>query len=99
MEWLRTTELSVPVYVGEEHHRFDPHYDTVHIFEWLGHSITKLIIEGEGLAQIHAAQEYGLAICEAAGVEPFYRSTIGQREYDAYQRYLAGTIDDSWLEG
>lgn len=95
---IRHKELSVPVYVGDEKCLFDPHYDTVHLFRWLGHSITKVIIEGEGLAQIHAAIEYGEAICEAAGVEPFERTTIGKREYDQYLKYQASIVDDTWLE-
>lgn len=98
MEWLRQNEISIPVEIGDQEFLFDPHYDTVHIFSWLGHSIIKLIVEGGGLAQIHCPDSYGYDLAERAEVEPFMRTTIGQREYEAYKRYLTSVVDDSWLE-
>ena len=95
---VRHNEISVPVYLGDEKCLFDPHYDTVHLFRWLGHSITKIIMEGEGLMQVHADISYGEAIAEAAEVVPYERQTIGKREYSKYLEYMEDLVDDSWLD-
>ena len=70
MEWLRQNEVSIPVEIGDQEFLFDPHYDTVHIFSWLGHSIIKLIVEGEGLAQ--RLVDYEVALGRQVG-DPFVR--------------------------
>lgn len=96
MDRVRRNEVSVPLNIGEETILFDPHYDTVQVFRWLGHSIIRLITD-EGLAQIHLTQEMGERVAKAAGCEIFYREEIGEREYEKYLE-AQETQMERWLE-
>lgn len=93
---IRHTERSVRVNVGDDSYLYDPHYDTIHTFRWLGHSILKIVTE-DGLAQIHCHESYGDYIAEQTESEIFERRKIGAREREMYLRYQEQTLEQ-WDE-
>jgi len=95
---IRREEYSIPVRVGDTpaEFLFDPHYDTIHTFRWLGHSIIK-ILHDEGMVQIHTDAEYGDELADKSGAEVFERQQIGEREYKRYLDMRSSTLDDEWL--
>lgn len=99
MDRVRRNEVSVRVHLGDEQsYLFDAHYDTIHTFRWLGHSILKMVDGELGFIQIHTSAEYGDALAENVGCEVFERETIGAREYESYIQYIESTMGDNWLE-
>jgi hypothetical protein len=96
MDRVNDNEISVRINCGDESYLFDPHYDTVHIYPWLGHSIMRIITE-DGQLQLHAHQVYGESVCERAGITPKIEEKIGRRAFTAYLRYQEETISDAWL--
>jgi hypothetical protein len=96
MDRIKRDEYSVPVTVGEDRFLFDPHYDTIHTFRWLGHTIIK-ILHDEGMVQIHADAAYGDELADKSGAEVFERQQIGEREYKRYLDMRSSTLDDEWL--
>jgi hypothetical protein len=90
--------FSVRVTFGDQEQLVNRIYDHVHLFRPLGHSIVKLVTE-DGFQEWHTPLEQGEAVAEAAGIVPIEREEISQPEYDAYMRYQASTLNDSWLEG
>jgi hypothetical protein len=85
--------FSIGINIGETEYLFDPHYDSVHVFDWLGHGLLKIICE-EGLAQIHTSQADAEEVAVRSGADVHYRKHIGQREYDKYLEFMAKTMDD-----
>ena len=63
-------------------------YDNIHIFDWLGHSILKIVNE-QGFLQWHTTQEQGLRIAEASGIIPVYRESIEPTEHEGYLSFVA----------
>ena len=90
---IRQEDISIGVQVGETEYLFDPHYDSVHVFDWLGHGILKIICE-EGVAQVHTYQADAEETAVRAGADVHYRKSIGQREYAQYLNFMAKTMDD-----
>jgi hypothetical protein len=90
-------EISVRIEFGEDSYLFDPHYDTIHIYPWLGHCIVRIITD-EGQGQLHTSQEYGESIAEIVNIEPKIEKTIGERAWKAYLQYQDKQLDDDWLE-
>jgi hypothetical protein len=94
---IRRKEISIRINTGDESYLFDPHYDSVHIYPWLGHAIIRIITE-DGQGQLHTSQAHAEAISEAARVRPYIEESIGERAWTAYLKYQEQTVDDSWLE-
>lgn len=91
-------DSSVRLNFGDESVLINRVFDNIHIFDWLGHSILKIVDNDSGFMQWHMPQEQGLWIAEEALITPVYRPEITQREYDGYLRYMETRVDDSWLE-
>lgn len=70
-------------------------YDNIHIFDWLGHSILKIVGE-QGFLQWHTTQEQGLKVAEATGIVPVYRETIEPKEYENYLSFMASCAMDEF---
>jgi len=90
-------DFSLGLNIGDQHHLVDRTYDHVHIFEWLGHGILKLITE-EGVAQVHLSQADAEKIATGAGIIPIMREEISEREYEQYLQAQESMMDDDWLE-
>jgi hypothetical protein len=88
--------FSVQVNLGGEATLVNRIYDNVHIFDWLGHSILKIVGQ-EGFLQWHTSQENGLKVANAAGITPVYRPEITQEEYDQYLLFQEQMLSDDWL--
>lgn len=91
-------DFSVKINFGEKEELVNRVYDHVHIYEWLGHGILKLVTTG-GVEQWHLPQDQALWIAESAGITPIYEQTITSTEYETYLRYQETFLTDDWLGG
>jgi len=90
-------DFSVRLNWGEESILINRVYDNVHIFDWLGHGILKLVGE-EGFLQYHTTQDQALSVANNAGITPVYRPEITPTEYEQYLRTQEYFLGDDWLE-
>jgi hypothetical protein len=90
-------DFSMRLNLGEHSFLVDAVYDRVDIFIPLGCGILKLITE-EGFLQVVTSLEDAEDVAEQAGIQPNYRDSIRQREYDHYLDFKETTLDDDWLE-
>lgn len=90
--------FSVNLTLGEEQVLINRIYDNVHIFDWLGHSILKIVGQ-EGFLQWHTSMENGLQVASAAGITPVYRPEITPEEHEQYLAYQEQFLTDDWLLG
>lgn len=88
--------FSVGVNMGGEKVLVDRVYDHVHVFNWLGHGILKIITD-EGLLQVHTTEEDALRVAEAAGIVPTLREEISETEYEKYLEAQENQME-GWLE-
>lgn len=89
--------FSVNLKLGEEEVLINRVYDNVHIFNWLGHSILKIVGE-EGFLQWHTSMDNGLKVAEAANITPVYRPEITPEEYEKYLEFQNQMLSDEWLQ-
>jgi len=89
-------DFSVAVNLGEEATLINRVYDNVHIFDWLGHGILK-IVSTEGFLQWHLTQDSALQVAEAAGITPVYRPEITEHEYQQYIQFQEHFLGEDWL--
>lgn len=92
-----TPDYSVAVNLGEESTLINRVYDNVHIFDWLGHGILK-IVSNEGFLQWHTTQETALKVAEAAGIDPLYRTSITEHEHGQYLEFQQQFLSEDWLQ-
>lgn len=71
-------------------------YDHVHVFDWLGYGILKLVTE-EGIAQVPLTLEQADSICVGAGIIPIMRHEISVSEHEYYLEVQAGLLDREFL--
>lgn len=90
-------DYSIRVGFGEESYLIDRTYDHIHIFNWLGYGMLKLITE-EGVASVSIAQETALTIAERAGITPIMRDEISEREHQLYLGFQEQMLGDDWLQ-
>lgn len=90
-------DFSVSLTLGGDKVLINRIYDNVHIFDWLGHSILKIIAE-EGFLQWHTSLANGIEVAQAAGITPVYRPEITPKEYDQYLEYQEQFLADDWLQ-
>jgi len=91
-------DFSVKVNMGGESVLINRVYDNIHLFDWLGHSILKIVSE-EGFLQWHTSYDNGVAVANSAGITPVHRPEITPQEYEQYLQYVEHTMDDSWIDG
>jgi len=89
-------DFSLRLNMGEESIIVNRIYDNVHIFDWLGHGILKLVGE-EGFLQYHTTQEQALGVANAAGITPVYRPEITPHEHEQYLAMQEQLLSDDWL--
>ncbi len=89
--------FSVSLNLGGEETLVNRIYDNIHLFDWLGHSILK-IVGNEGFMQWHTSMESGLKVAEASGITPVYRPEITQEEYEQYLLFQEQMMGDDWLK-
>lgn len=89
-------DFSVMVKFGEEEVLVNRVYDNIHIFNWLGHGILKIVSE-EGFLQWHTTQDMALEVAERAGITPVQRPEITPQEYDQYPATQEHFLSDEWL--
>lgn len=90
-------DFSVKVRFGEDEVLVNRVYDNVHIFQWLGHGILK-IVGSEGFLQWHTTEDIALEIAEEAGITPVYRQEITPIEHEQYILTQEQFLDDNWLD-
>jgi hypothetical protein len=91
-----TPNFSISLKLGEENVLINRIYDNIHLFDWLGHSILKIVGQ-EGFLQWHTSLDNGVKVAEAADITPVYRISITQEEYDQYLAYQEQFLCDDWL--
>jgi len=84
------------VLMGEDEVLLNRIYDNIHIFQWLGHGILKIVGE-EGFLQWHTTEETALQVAERAEIDPLYRSSITPEEYEQYLKTQEQFLGDDWL--
>lgn len=93
-----TPDFSIMVRFGEEEVLINRMYDNVHIFDWLGHGILK-VVATEGFLQWHTTQDMALEVAERAQIDPLYRTSISEHEYEQYLKTQEQFLGDDWLDG
>lgn len=73
-------------------------YDQVHIFDWLGYSLLKLVTS-EGFNQIPVTVEQGLEVAKNAGIIPTLRNEIAESEHEHYLKVMAMRLEDTYGQG
>jgi len=88
-------DFSIGVTFNDTRIMVDRVYDNVHIFDWLGYSILKLITE-EGFRQVPLTMEQGQQIANAAGITPVYRPEITESEHEHYLMVQALRLEEQF---
>ena len=91
------TNFSVNLKLGDEEVLINRVYDNVHIFDWLGHSILKIVGQ-DGFLQWHTSQANDIEVANAAGITPVYRPEITPEEHEQYLAYQQQFLTDDWLQ-
>jgi hypothetical protein len=89
-------DFSISVNMGEDSVLINRIYDNVHVFDWLGHGILKIVSE-QGFLQWHTTQASALEVANAAGITPVYRPEITPTEYEQYLKFGEQMLSDDWL--
>lgn len=91
------SDFSIGVNFNETRVMVDRVYDNVHIFDWLGYSLLKLVTD-EGFRQVPLSVEQGLQIANAAGITPVYRPEISESEHEHYLQVQALRLEEQFGE-
>jgi len=71
-------------------------YDHIHIFDWLGYGLLKLVTE-EGITQVPLDLEQAAAICTGAGIIPIMRQEISASEHEYYLQVQALQLEQEFM--
>lgn len=96
MERVRP-DMSIRLNYGDESVLVDRVYDNVHIFDWLGYGLLKLVTQ-DGYKQIPLTVEQAQEIANAAGITPVYRPEISEAEHEHYLRVQAQNLEDMFKD-
>jgi len=90
-------DFSVGVSFNDTRILVDRVYDNIHIFDWLGYSLLKLVTN-EGFRQVPLSMEQGLQIATATGITPVYRPEITESEHEHYLQVQAMRLEAEFGE-
>lgn len=90
-------DFSIAVNMGGDKVLINRIYDNVHLFDWLGHGILKIVAE-EGFLQWHTSYDTAVEVANNAGITPVHRPEITPTEHEQYLKYQEQFLGDNWLE-
>lgn len=91
-----TPDFSAGLMLNDEKVLVDRVFDHVHIFDWLGYALLKLITD-EGIAQVPLDLEQADAICVGAGIIPIMRHEISVSEHEYYLQVQATQLEQEFI--
>jgi len=71
-------------------------YDHVHVFDWLGYGILKLVTE-EGITQVPLNLEQADAICIGSGIIPIMRHEISVSEHEYFLKVKSLELEQEFM--
>jgi hypothetical protein len=86
-------DFSIGLEFEDKKFHLDRVFDNVHIFEWLGYGVMK-IVTNTGFVQMGCFIDDALETAEMAGIKPLYRDEISESEYEQYEEFVIKTLDD-----
>jgi len=89
-------DFSVGLMLNDQKTLVDRVYDHVHVFDWLGYALLKLITE-EGVVQVPLDLEQADAICVGAGIIPIMRHEISVSEHEYYLQVQATQLEKEFM--
>lgn len=89
-------DFSIKVNMGGESVLINRIYDNVHLFDWIGHGILKIVAE-EGFLQWHTSYDTAVEVANSAGITPVHRPEITPKEYEQYLSFQDQMLNDDWL--
>lgn len=90
-------DFSAGLMINDKKVLVDRVYDHVHVFDWLGYALLKLVTE-DGISQVPLDLAEADAICVGSGIIPIMRQEISVSEHEYYLKVTQSKLDDSWLE-
>lgn len=91
-----TPDFSAGLMLNDEKVLIDRVYDHVHVFDWLGYALLKLITE-EGVMQVPLNLAQADAICIGAGIIPIMRHEISESEHEYYLKVQALQLEQDFV--
>ena len=91
-----TPDFSAGLMLNDEKVLIDRVYDHVHVFDWLGYALLKLITE-EGVMQVPLNLAQADAICVGAGIIPIMRHEISVSEHEYYLEISAKQLEQDFM--
>lgn len=73
-------------------------FDRIDYFQGFGHYILRVAQPEGGPNTYHIKEEVAKSILDQTDIPLALRETISESEYDAYLRFTAKNLDDSWLD-
>ena len=91
-----TPDFSAGLMLNDQKVLVDRVYDHVHVFDWLGYGLLKLVTE-EGIVQVPLDLEQADAICIGAGIIPIMRHEISASEHEYYLKVKALELEQEFI--
>jgi len=91
-----TPDFSAGLMLNDKKVLVDRVYDHIHIFDWLGYGLLKLVTE-EGIMQVPLDLAQADAICIGAGIIPIMRHEISVSEHEYYLEIQAKQLEQEFI--
>lgn len=75
---------------------FNPKYDRIDLFPWIGHAIMRVLTE-EGMLHVHVDMDTAFRVQQATEVPTAICEFIVQSDYETYLAAQTSNLDESWF--